>query len=197
MNASHVKAARLISIIGHPFLLMPLLTGIVAFHLLPPREAMLVELTALGVVIIPASVYTILRVQRGTWGDLDVSDQRQRNQFYAILFPLLLIVALLSWAADVPRAIPLGAVSIIALVGAAFVLNTRVKVSLHTGFAVFAAETLFFFKPTLGGAVLLLAMLVGWSRVALGRHTVMEVLLGGVLGASIGAAFVFSLTFFA
>jgi membrane-associated phospholipid phosphatase len=136
-------------------------------------------------------------VQRGTWGDLDVSDQRQRNQFYAILLPLLLIIALLSWRAEVPRAIPLGAVSIIALVGTAFLLNAWVKVSLHTGFAVFAAETFFFFRPTLGGAVLFLAILVGWSRVALGRHTVPEVLLGGILGASIGAALVISLNVFA
>ncbi len=189
MSSPPVKVARLISVIGHPFLLMPLLTGIVAFHLLPPKDAWMVELTALGVVILPASVYTVVRVQRGTWGDLDVSNQHERNQFYAILLPLLLIIAVISWIADVPRTIPLGALSIIALVGAAFFFNTWMKLSLHTGFAVFAAETFFLFRPTLGGAVLLLAVLVGWSRTALGRHTVTEVFLGGALGAIVGATF--------
>lgn len=195
MNSSHIKLARLISVIGHPFLLMPLLTGIVAFHLLPSKDALIVELIALGVVIVPASVYTLVCVKRGTWGDLDVSDQRERQQFYGILLPLLLIIAVLSWISDVPRAIPLGAVSIIALVSAAFLLNVWVKVSLHTGFAVFAAETFLLFRPTLGTVVLVLAILVGWSRTTLGRHTVTEVLLGGILGAFVGAAFVLSLKY--
>lgn len=195
MNPYYVTLARLISIIGHPFLLMPVLTGIVAFHVLPPREALIVELIALGVVIIPAGVLTVVRVRQGAWGDLDVSDQRQRNQFYGILLPLLLIIAVLSWLTDVPRAIPLGALSIIVLVAAAFLLNIWVKVSLHTGFAVFAAETFFLFRPTLGGIVLVLAILVGWSRTALGRHTATEVVLGGILGALVGAAFVFGVEY--
>ncbi len=195
MNPYQFTLARMISVIGHPFVLMPLLTGIVAFNVLPASEALVVELIALGVVIIPASVFTVVRVRQGAWGDLDVSDQRHRNQFYAILLPLLLIVAVLSWLSDVPRAIPLGALSIITLVAAAFLLNAWVKVSLHTGFAVFAAETFFLFGPTLGGVVLVLAILVGWSRTVLGRHTATEVVLGGILGALVGAAFVFGVEY--
>lgn len=192
---SFTKLTQWISVIGHPFVLMPLLTGIVAYHLLPAREAAIVEAVALGVVIIPTGLYTLIQVCRGSWNDLDVSDQRQRNQFYAILLPLLLLLAIISWMSDLPRAIPLGAMGIMTLVAAAFVLNTWVKVSLHTGFAIFAAETLFLFRPGWAVGVFCLALMVGWSRVALGRHTVAEVVFGGLLGSVVGATFVFSMLF--
>lgn len=191
-----LRLARIISVVGHPFLLMPLLTAIAAFHLLPASEAIAVELIALGVVIVPSGVYTIIRVRRGTWNDLDVSDQHQRGQFYAVLLPLLLVVAVISWMSNVPRAIPLGALGILTLVAAAFFLNRWVKLSLHTGFGIFAAETLFLFRPFWGVFVFALALLVGWSRIALGRHVLAEVFFGGLLGAIVGIACVFSISFF-
>lgn len=193
MNLSPVKVARIVSVIGHPFLLMPLLTGIVSYTLLPATEALIAELIALGVVILPSCVYTLVRVRQGRWGNLDVSDQRERAQFYSVLFPLLLIIAGISWSADVPRPIPLGALAILMLVGSALVINSWVKVSLHTGFGIFAAAAFFFFTPILGAVVFLLAMLVGWSRVVLDRHSVREVIYGGLLGCLMGAMFLLSL----
>ena len=196
MNVSPIKLARIVSVLGHPFLLMPLLTGIVSYKLLPPADALVAELIALGIVIIPSGVYTVVRVRQGRWSDLDVSDQRERSQFYGILLPLLFIIAGISWSADVPYAIPLGALAILMLVGSAFVLNSWVKVSLHSGFGIFAAEAFFFFNPILGGGVLLLAIFVGWSRIVLDRHSVREVIYSGLLGFLIGGLFLFSLYLF-
>ncbi|MBI5471165.1 MAG: phosphatase PAP2 family protein [Ignavibacteriae bacterium] len=187
--------ARCISVIGHPFLLMPLFTAIVAYNVLPPRQAMIAEIIAVAVVIIPAGAYTIFRVHRGTWGNLDVSDQRERSQFYGILLPLLLIIVIIAWIAEVPTSIPLGALAILALVGAAFFVNRWIKVSLHTGFGVFAALAMFLIDQRAGTLVLILALLVAWSRVALGRHTAREVLLGGTLGCLVAAAFITTLRY--
>ncbi|MBX2992026.1 MAG: phosphatase PAP2 family protein [Bacteroidetes bacterium] len=193
MNNSRITIARWISIIGHPFLLMPALTGIIAYHVLPPKQALIAELVALGVVIVPAAVYTMYRVRKGTWGDLDVSDQRQRGQFYRILLPLLLIVTIVALLADVPPEIPLGAAAIIVLVGSAHFINSKVKVSLHTGFGVFVALTLFLIRPDIAFAALILACLIGWSRIVLGRHSTREVLLGGGLGFVVAGALVLTL----
>lgn len=195
MNELQIKVARWISVIGHPFLLMPVLTGIIAYHVLPPKQALLVELIALGIVIIPTGIYTMTRVRRGTWSDLDVSNQRERGQFYTLLLPLLGIITIISWMADVPRSIPLGSAAILVLVAAAQILNSRIKVSLHTGFAVFVALTLFPIDRNLASIAFILACLVGWSRTALGRHTIREVLLGGGLGLVVSAAFVLTLHF--
>ena len=194
-NNPQVRLARYISIIGHPFLLMPLLTAVVAYHVLPPRHALIAEIIALGVVIVPAGAYTIFRVRKGTWGDMDVSDQRERSQFYGILLPLLLLISFIAWIAEVPVSIPLGAFAILLLVGSASVINKWVKISLHTGFGVFVAWAMFLIDPKAGAVVLFLALLIGWSRVILGRHTVSEVLLGGTLGAVVGGAFVTSLQY--
>lgn len=193
MNESQVKVARWISVIGHPFLLMPLLTGIIAFHILPPREALVAELVALGVVIIPAGLYTIFRVRRGTWGDLDVSNQQERTQFYGILLPLLLVLTVIAWLAEVPRSIPLGSFAIILLVGAGSIINKWIKVSLHTAFGIFVAITLYLIHPRTAAIAFALACLVAWSRVILKRHTTGEVLLGGILGCAIGGGFIISL----
>jgi len=185
-----LKLARGISVIGHPFLLMPVLTAIIAYHVLPPKEALIAEMIALGVVIVPAGLYTIFRVRRGTWTDLDVSDQRQRNQFYGVLLPLLLIIAMIAWFAEVPRSIPLGSIAMVALVSTAFFLNKWIKISLHTGFGVFVALTLLLVDPSIGIITFVLALLIAWSRVVLRRHTTREVLLGGAMGCIFGGAFI-------
>jgi membrane-associated phospholipid phosphatase len=196
MNEFQIRLARWISVIGHPFLLMPVLTGIIAYHLLPPPEALLAELVALGVVIVPAGLYTIRRVHKGLWSDLDVSKRHERTQFYGILLPLLCLLAVVAWVADVPRSIPLGSLAIIGLVAIAYLMNNWMKISLHTGFAIFVALTLSLINPVLATAALLLACCVAWSRVVLQRHTLREVLLGGALGCFVGGTFVLTLRFF-
>lgn len=62
------------------------------------------------------------------------------------------------------------------------------KLSLHEAFAVFAA---FLVWPnhaaTIGLAAV--AVLVGWSRLALRRHVAADIILGALAGASSGLAF--------
>ena len=190
-----IALARWISVIGHPFLLMPLLTGIIAFEALPRAEAIYAEAIALGVVIVPAGLYTVYRVRKGTWHNIDVSDQQERGQFYEILLPLLSIIAVIAWIADVPRSIPFGALAIITLVATALMVNSWIKVSLHTGFGVFVALTLYLMEPALAVVALVLALFIAWSRVVLGRHTTCEVVLGGTLGGIVGGAFVITLSY--
>jgi membrane-associated phospholipid phosphatase len=188
-----LNIARWISVIGHPFLLMPLLTGLIAYRLLPPREAMVAELIALGVVIIPAAVYTFVKVRKGVWNNLDVSDQDHRGQFYRMLISLLALLSVVSWIADVPRSIAMGTTAILLLVSIAFALNKTIKVSLHTGFSVFVACVLFLMQPLLALFAFALAIAVACSRVVLQRHTMREVMIGGALGLAVGGVFISAL----
>ncbi len=190
VNQSQLNIARWISVIGHPFLLMPLLTGLIAYRLLPPRQAIIAEAVALGVVIIPAAIFTFLKVRKGMWNNLDVSDQNHRSQFYGMLIALLGVLTIISWVAAVPRSIALGTTAILVLVCIAFGLNKTIKVSLHTGFSIFVACVLFLMQPMFALFALMLAVAVAWSRIVLGRHTAREVLFGGILGLVVGGVFV-------
>ena len=187
--------ARLISIIGHPFLLLPLLTGLIAYRLLPPAQALIAEIIALGIVIIPATFYTFIKVRMGKWNDLDVSDQNHRGQFYVMLLSLLSLLTLIAWLADVPRSIAFGTTAILLLVVIAFLLNPRIKISLHTGFSIFVACVMLLIQPFLALVAFVLAASVAWSRVILGRHTRPEVMWGGLLGGVVGSTFILVLKF--
>jgi membrane-associated phospholipid phosphatase len=187
---SRLKVARWISVIGHPFLLMPLLTGLIAYRLLPPKQALLAEIVALGIVIIPAAIFTLVKVRKGVWNNLDVSDQNHRGQFYGMLISLLAVLTIISWVADVPRSIAMGTTAILSLVTIAFVLNNSIKVSLHTGFSVFVACVLLLMQPLLALFAFALAIAVAWSRVVLKRHSTREVMIGGALGLVVGGLFI-------
>jgi len=65
------------------------------------------------------------------------------------------------------------------------------KVSLHVGFAVFTAVALLPGSPWVGGVAAVVAAAVAWSRLELGRHTLAEVVGGGLLGGAVGVALVF------
>lgn len=169
---------------------MPLLTGLIAYRLLPPKQALLAEIVALGIVIIPAAIFTLVKVRKGVWNNLDVSDQNHRGQFYGMLISLLAVLTIISWVADVPRSIAMGTTAILSLVTIAFVLNNSIKVSLHTGFSVFVACVLLLMQPLLALFAFALAIAVAWSRVVLKRHSTREVMIGGALGLVVGGLFI-------
>ena len=108
---------------------------------------------------------------------------------YEILLPLLVILTIVAWLAEIPRSIPLGTFAIIILVASAYFLNRWIKISLHTGFGVFVGLTLFLILPIFGIVATILALLVAWSRVVLRRHTTREVVFGGALGIVVGGIF--------
>lgn len=189
---SQQRIARWVSVIGHPFLLMPLLTGLIAYRLLPPHEALVAECIALGVVIVPAAIFTFIKVKQGAWNNLDVSDPAHRSQFYGMLMALLALLTALAWVADVPRSIAFGTTAVLSLVALASVLNKHIKASLHTGFSVFVTCVMYLIHPPLVLLALLLSVAVAWSRIVLRRHTLREVILGAALGTLVGGLFVLS-----
>jgi hypothetical protein len=81
------------------------------------------------------------------------------------------------------------------LVTAAFLLVaalvTRwVKLSLHVAFAALTATTLYLLDSAIGYALIAVVPVVFWSRLALARHRVHELLVGLVLGVLTGIVLV-------
>lgn len=181
-------AARALSVIGHPALLMPAaVAGSAAVNGAPPRVLQL-GLAASVAVAVLVILYSLAQVRARRWSHVDASVPRERRQLNLVLCMLLFGAAGLLWWSGQPRLLPLGLGLGGAMVVAALLLRRWLKLSLHTAFAVFAAAL---WWPNAGGAaiVLLLAAAVSWSRLALRRHTGAEVAAGMLAGAAAGASF--------
>ena len=61
--------------------------------------------------------------------------------------------------------------------------NLFIKSSMHTSLNIFAAALFFSLSPTLGFIWLIIAIIVGITRVILKRHTPKEVIMGAFLGS--------------
>jgi hypothetical protein len=182
-----IAAARGLSVLGHPALLMPLAVALAAQGAAaPPRLLWLALATALAVALI-VGIYSLWQVRRGRWAHVDASHPHERRQLNRFLLLLLCAAAALLWALGQPPALAAGPLLAAALVLLAHLLRRWLKVSLHAAFAVLAVALVWPAWPATP-ALALLAAGVAWSRPVLGRHTCNEVLLGLVLGAVFGAA---------
>ena len=84
-----------------------------------------------------------------------------------------------------------GLISSMFLVFSGYLINLRLKVSMHSTIAFFLSVLLIYIQKELAFSMLLFAVLIAWSRVILGRHSVPEIAAGLVLGFSGGALFHF------
>lgn len=189
MPKSATLAARVLSIIGHPGVLMPAAVAIgTASAELPAAHVRAAVAAALGVAAIIGG-FSLWQVRRGRWSHVDASqphERRQLNPFAALL--LLTAAAVLARWGGSPHGAA-GAALAAALVLAAQGLGRRMKLSLHCAFAAYAAAIVWPATAAASLALALLALGVAWSRVQLQRHTRREVLAGLGLGTLAGLAY--------
>lgn len=174
-------AARALSIVGHPALLMPASVVGAALDRGVPRAVLLAAGAASVFVVAVVGVYSLVKVRTGAWRHMDASEPAERRQLNGFVIGLLAATAVLLSAVGQSRAIVLGLAMSAAIVAFAHLLRGRLKSSLHAAFAVFAAAVLWP-NRTAAVAVLGLALGVAWSRCVLGRHTVTEVVVGLLAG---------------
>jgi membrane-associated phospholipid phosphatase len=203
-SAKRLWFARLVSAVVHP-LVVPLLTlGLLVYLTLGgsftqrDTAALLraLELMAVAVVVTaaPIGALVFIQVARGAWTDLDVSIRESRY----ILYPFGIACILLSVGVFSLLGAPLiaiqGAVGLVTANVVNFLINLRYKVSTHAAAAALSATLLWLAAPSsdypfvVGGIATVAALLVGWSRVALGRHTTGQVILGWLVGMASGIA---------
>lgn len=184
------EVARWISILGHPFVLIPLMVAAVTVGWLPPRQvALIVGLVLLGSVV-PMLLLMARRVRSGAWTNYDVSVREERHGMYPAALVLSGGTVLLLAATGAPWPILRGVLAVLLLISIAAVVNLRLKISLHMAFATYTAAVLFPVSRGLGAGVLALTLAIAWSRLELGRHTLPEVIGGALLGAVVGGGLV-------
>ena len=196
--------ARLVSVVVHP-IVVPLLTlGLLVYMTLggtfaqvdSPALFRAIQLMAVAVLVTAAPIGALVLVQvfRGAWTDLDVSIRESRY----ILYPFGIACMLLSVGVfALLGAPPIAIRATLGLVSANVVdslINLRYKVSAHATASALCATLLWLATPRgdypliVAGVTTAASLFVGWSRVALGRHTTGQVILGWFVGVASGLA---------
>ena len=173
--------ARLLSIAGHPFLVLPAsVTAVSALRGGGARAGLL-----LGGVFLAVSLAIIAGIKAGRFNDFDVSRRERRPGFYLLVSAgtAALAVSLRGDAQAVRACLSAGA-----LLVACGVANRWLKASLHTAFALYAVGYWAACWPGTAAVALPLASAVAWSRIHLRRHSLAEVLAGAVLGLVAGVS---------
>ncbi|HEX6820335.1 MAG TPA: hypothetical protein VF120_18300, partial [Ktedonobacterales bacterium] len=171
-TTGRAEVARLVSAIIHP-IVFPLITLGIALYVATDSLPDALRWVALALLLttIPVSLLVAFQVLRGAWTDLDVSVRRQRYLLYPFGLGCMLLLALVYRRFDAPSiAIRITLAIVLAnLCGA--LINLWYKVSAHASGAAICATALFT-VGALGGLLgSIAALLVGWSRIELRRHT--------------------------
>lgn len=183
VSQGHTRTiGRWLSIAGHPFVVVPA----AIFVATSSDRGAASRVPALGVVgasMVVIAIHVAVRLRRGEITDVDVSTREHRPQMYALAITAAAVsTALLFATHQSPTSVRSSALACGLLVTGA-IANLRIKVSLHTAFALSAAGIAFHNGLVAGLLFAVVALVVAWARVAYGRHTPREVLAGGALGS--------------
>lgn len=168
---------------------VPVFVVFLLFSIESTRQATYLSLLIIGGIFVPIGITTLRGVRKGTYTNLDVSDQAQRQKWFITTTLLLLLVTLIIWLTNQDRTLRLAVTCALVLLVTAQVVNTRVKASMHLAFHVFLSFLILHFNGVAGISFLLFAPLLAWSRIHLKRHVWKEIVVGVILGAVLGAAF--------
>ncbi len=178
-----LRLARLLSIIGHPLLVLPF----AALLLINARHAKAAQTFSIAAcfaaVALGVMLYSQWQVRRGCWQHIDASHPSERATLNRFLLLLLTSGALLAWWRAQPElALGLGLSAVLIL--AALLLSRWCELSLHVACAVYAAGLLSPLGLPAMATTTLFATALGWSRWRLGRHTPSDLVVAAIAGAS-------------
>ncbi len=191
-NTSVTRAAESIacwlSILLHPFVMVGVMVGMAAASQQSGGDALRSVGLVIVLTIVPLAVLMARQVRRGAWENADASNRAERPILFAVgggaLIALLAYVVLVQPQSFMVR----GILTTIGMLAACAVATRWIKVSLHMAFATYVAVALALSRSPVGYVLLIALAPLLWSRLALRRHTGLELVLGIVIGMLAGAA---------
>lgn len=176
-----------LSIAAHPFVMVALMVGVASVRLHAPGEALTSVVLVVGCTVVPVLVLMIRQVRRGVWENADASNRRERPVLFAV--GVITTAGLLTYLVTVqPESFLVrGLAAALGMLAVCALVSRWIKVSLHMAFAAFAATGLSLMGSPVGYALLAVVIPLGWSRLALRRHSLAEVTLGAAIGVAAAA----------
>lgn len=188
------RAATIVSEVFAPAVLVSLFLVVLAVRFAGWPAGLPSALVAVGFTTALPVAGVITLVAWGTITDHHVSDRRQRAPILTgTLISIALGLALLP-TIGAPQELVAGVLCTVGGVVAVLVVNLAWKLSAHSAVAVFVVVGAMGFAGGWFAALLVVPLVVGWSRVTLAAHTPGQVLAGYVVGAVIGSAFVLAIS---
>jgi hypothetical protein len=178
--------ARWISIVAHPFVMSGVLVGAAAVRLGAPGGAARAVGMVAAFALLPIAILMLVQVRRGSWDNVDASNAGERPVLFLVggmaLGGLLTYLSIRH-----PESLLLrGGAVVLGMLTTCAVLTRWIKVSLHMAFATLTVTSLLLIGSPVGWILCLVVPALAWARLALGRHTPWEVILGGLIGVAAG-----------
>jgi membrane-associated phospholipid phosphatase len=186
---TRLRLAHLVSIVLAPSTIsLPFILLVALYHASNVREALLYALLTLFFLSIGPLLYIVLGVKLGKLSDVDVSHRSERYGpfLFGISSVVLGLLALLRLQGpqDLQTVLIITAVSGVIMM----VITLWWKISIHASSMGGAATVLTALYGSIMLPTFLLLVLVSWSRVALRRHTVLQVVAGSLLSIALSLA---------
>lgn len=143
------------------------------------------------ILILPISAWIFWNVKTGRYTNMDVSNRKQRNSLYIVIVGLMLVYLLVDYFLN-HKHINLEILFLLILLVLMQLSNYFIKTSMHTALNVYTAALFFAINPTLGFIWFGIAVLVGITRITLGRHSVKEVLMGFFLSSIVSFIYLYT-----
>jgi hypothetical protein len=186
-----LQIAQLISRLGHPIILLLVYLFYFLFSVHPPEKATWTLLIIICLGVLPLILWNLIRTRKGLYSNFDVSVRNQRFSMYSFILLLAATVVFALWYSNQPDDVITGSLLLVQLLILAFLLNFKLKVSLHTAIAVFIGFGLWKLNNTYAIITWGSCPFIAWSRWYLQRHLPIELFWGFVLGLLCGLQVVY------
>jgi hypothetical protein len=187
-----LKIARIISVIGHPLLSIPVFVVFVMYANEGFKKASFISFLIIGCVFIPVFLRMYIKSRNQSYTNFDVSDREQRKSLFIFVLPILIIVTFILFITKQSPNLCLSVLFATILIFISQITNLYLKSSLHVSLNILLSFLMMTMNFKLGIVFLLFTGIIGWSRIITGRHSIKEVLYGGFLGSIIGLIMVYT-----
>ncbi len=140
--------------------------------------------------VLPIIIWIVWNVRKGNYTNLDVSNRNQRKSLYFFISGCIGVYLIYDYVTTASPDVLMIFLMILLLV--LQFSNYFIKSSMHTAFNVFVAALFFGESPVLGLLWLVIAILVGITRVILKRHTTKEVITGALIAVLVSFIYLYT-----
>jgi hypothetical protein len=176
--------ARIISFLTNPLLILFPLPFFLLYHS-GYGKLIALKWTLFSIIFLFISgLFVLYEVKRKVFSDMDVSKRQQRKLLFSVIGLIAVIYLFFLSILSAPQILFITVWGIMIGIIFASMINTKIKVSLHVGVITAVLITLnqLYNLPL---AVLLIIPLVGWSRIEIRRHSLIEVITGLIFGITL------------
>ena len=179
-NASQAdRFAELVSYVFHPLVVVIPTLVIAMTHMGSTFwEAIFWTVLSIAIVNLPMALLLFWGVRSGKYSDASVSIREQRTSIFAVGGTCLVILLAVLIIGNAPIVIIACLVSALIATALGYWINRYTKLSLHSAAMAGCTAVLLLTAPLIGVIMAVFAPLVGWARIRLKHHTLVQILIG-------------------